>query len=110
MSLHRLVARERAFHQKEINATRERCERVRVACVRSIDQRRAVRFGQTNRKTLARVRSRKSFSAKMRQNLKLCARRDLSYLNRERLLQQFVIVGFVERPEEFLQSAPAENV
>src|SRR5207248_7937864 len=40
--LHRLVARERAFHQKEINALRELPERVRVASVRSIDERCAV--------------------------------------------------------------------
>src|SRR3954471_6087646 len=50
-----------------------------------------------------------SFGAKARQNLKLRARLNLSYRDRKRLLQKFVVVRFVECLKEFLQAQTAED-
>src|SRR5206468_2923758 len=55
------------------------------------------------------MRCRKSFGAHARQNLKLRARHNLSYLDWKRLLQKFVVVRLIECLKEFLQTRTAED-
>src|ERR1044071_944334 len=109
MRLDWLVAPERAFHHEQVNAFGKPGQRLRVTRVRSVDKRCSARIRQAQRKALARVRCRKSLSLKTGQDFKLVGGRDLADFDGERLLQEVVIVCFIERTEEFLQSRSAED-
>src|ERR1051325_2551271 len=107
MRLDGLVAPEGALHDEKLRPLCEGAERIRVACVRGINERDVARIRQAQGQALARVRRRERTRMQARQQLELRARRDLAHFDGKGLLEEIVIARIIERAEQSLQSVAA---
>ena len=97
---YRLVSRERTLHEQQVGAPRKFLKLDRRAGIRSVDEHTAAFIRQANGKAFSGVRRSERQAVDPRQQFKFITSAHFFQLDGKRLLQQTIVIRFVNRLED----------